>query len=92
MLEDADPGGMQPRLADQITGFESAAALGAFVFGFNLLNVILFVAITAYQLHTQRDTQSLRLVQGSCLPELTLKPGMRFHLFLSHIWSSGHIT
>ena len=49
----------------------------------------LFLCMTSYQARMQRDTRILRLVGSRAVPELMLNSGMRYHLFLSHIWSSG---
>ena len=88
-LTESDPGNLGDSLAWTITGFSSAASLGALIFGFNLLGAVLFFAMTAYQMRMQRDIQSIRLVSNGNVPELQLQTGMRWHLFLSHIWSSG---
>lgn len=88
LLEQQDSsGGMH--LAEEITGFEDAASLGAVIFGFNLLGAALFLAMTAYQVHMRADVRSLRLVRNHQRPELKLQHGHTWHLFLSHIWSSG---
>ena len=81
--------GDEGALVTKITGFASASALAAVIFGFNLLSLALFGMMTAYQMRVQRDTSSIRLVETKQLPELTLGPVMKWHIFLSHIWSSG---
>ena len=81
--------GDEGALVTKITGFASASALAAVIFGFNLLSLALFGMMTAYQMRVQRDTSSIRLVETKQLPELRLGPEMKWHIFLSHIWSSG---
>lgn len=34
----------------------------------------------------------MRLQESGHPPDLSLKVGMRYHLFLSHIWSSGQVS
>ena len=87
LLNDADPGHLH--LALKVTGFESATSLAVIIFAFNLLSIALFFLMTMYQMRVQRDTSSIRLKENSQVPELTLGSGKKFHLFLSHIWSSG---
>ena len=59
------------------------------IFAFNMLGLALFFGMMAYALATQRDVPTIRLKQSGGVPELTLGPRQRFHLFLSHVWSSG---
>jgi len=54
-------------------------------FGF----ITFFVGVTVYQAFSSADVEMLRLTKSGQPPDLTLKDGMAFHLFLSHIWSSG---
>lgn len=73
-------------LAEMITGFPSAAWIGGVIFGFNVINAAIFLLLTGYQMRMQRNTHSIRLVSSGHVPELRLIEGMRWHLFLSHIW------
>ena len=45
--------------------------------------------MTVYQAVTQHDVANLRLTETQNLPELLLGGTKRYHLFLSHVWSSG---
>ena len=57
------------------------------VFNFSVLT--LYVSLTVYQLSTTYVLPSIRLVATSQVPELKLEEAQRYHLFLSHVWSSG---
>ncbi|KAL1507993.1 hypothetical protein AB1Y20_007595 [Prymnesium parvum] len=76
-------------LSYQLLGFSSinslVAALIAVVFTF----LTVFVGLTCYHMVTGQDISILRLTATSYPPELSLDKGKRYHLFLSHIWSSG---
>ena len=62
----------------------------AVVFGFNLVLAVLFVGVSIFWLWSMRKMRSLRLLElGGELPHCDLEQGMRFHLFLSHVWTSG---
>ena len=59
--------------------------------GCNFFVLILFVALAALQkeFSTSSVLPSLRLVATGRVPELKLEKRHRYHLFLSHVWSSG---
>ena len=57
------------------------------VFNFSVLTM--YVSLTVYQLSTSYVLPSIRLVATGQVPELKLEEGQRYHLFLSHVWSSG---
>jgi len=76
-------------LPSLILGFSSQEQLVASMVAFNFSIFILFVGLTAHQVAAQ-DIVSLILLSGSNRPpELTLRAEREWHLFLSHIWSSG---
>ena len=56
---------------------------------FNFFVLIMFSTLAAYQFSTSFVLPSVRLVATGQVPELGLHSGLSFHLFLSHIWSSG---
>ena len=90
MLEMEDPGTTgTDSLTFKITGFTQSWSLALLVFSFNVFSIVVFLAITVYHMHVRRDTQSIRRSDNGELPELTLLPGMKYHVFISHIWSSG---
>jgi len=89
-LTDAEQGGASyTNLARSITGFSSATDLAGLIFALNLANLFLFSATTVYQMATTTPVRTLRLVTTRQPPDLTLESPLRFHLFLSHTWSSG---
>ena len=55
-----------------------------------LLSAILFRVWVHHHghLHTHRFSRLL-LVESGQVPKLTLAPGQRWHVYLSHVWSSG---
>ena len=57
------------------------------VFNFSVLT--LYVLLIAYQFSTSFALPSVRLVATGKVPELKLEAEMRYHLFLSYVWSSG---
>lgn len=76
-------------LALRFTGFASAMDLVNLIIGFNISVVVIFLGVTLLQAAKQTDTPQLRLVKTNKSPDLGLHKGCKWHLFLSHIWSSG---
>ena len=62
-----------------------ATALLVFVFG--VLGVNLLVILL--QMASQQELQEIRLIDTGQLPVLSIMPSMRWHMFLSHTWSSA---
>ena len=56
---------------------------------FNTFVIVVFVALALYKFATSSALPSIRLVATGHVPELKMQPEHRYHLFLSHIWSSG---
>ena len=56
---------------------------------FNIFVLVMFLTLAGYQFSTDFMLSSVRLVATKQVPELRLSPGLQYHLFLSHIWSSG---
>jgi hypothetical protein len=56
---------------------------------FNFMVLTLFLGLALYQFTTIEVLPSVRLAETRLMPELRLKPGQTWHIFLSHIWSSG---
>jgi len=76
-------------LSARVLAFESLDSLVASSIAIVFLFVGVFLALTLYQMAHSSNVQQLRLVSSSQSPELSLDTGKLFHLFLSHIWSSG---
>ena len=55
----------------------------------NFVSMVFFVAMTVYSAYTVSAPQRVLLIEGGISPELALLPKMRWHVFLSHVWSSG---
>ena len=75
-------------LAALITGFISAQNLAWFMFALNMAVGLGFLAAILYQFLTTKQTNTLLLVSTGQPPDLVLNASNRYHLFLSHIWSS----
>ena len=56
---------------------------------FNFSVLVMFVTLAAIQFSTSSVLPSVRLVANGRVPELKLGASHRYHLFLSHVWSSG---
>lgn len=76
-------------LVTDITGFRTQREAEVAMVVFNFMSIGLFVAMTAYTSFTTDAPRTLRLVGSSQAPDLAFHPGMRFHTFISHLWSSG---
>ena len=57
--------------------------------GFNFAVLLLYVSLAAKQLSSSSVLPSVRLVTTKRVPDLKLEKRLRYHLFLSHVWSSG---
>jgi hypothetical protein len=57
--------------------------------GFNFLVLLLFVSLATQQISRSSVLPSVRLVSTRRVPELKREKRQRYHLFLSHVWSSG---
>ena len=55
----------------------------------NFSVLVMFVTLAAIQFTTSSVLPSVRLVASGQVPELKLDASHRYHLFLSHVWSSG---
>ena len=85
-LSDADVLG----LASEVLGFDSIGAFMATLIATSFLFLGCFLFFTIYQAAMgSRNLQYMRLRASGQPPDLALKDGKHFHLFLSHCWSSG---
>jgi len=76
-------------LAQTILGFEQTSSIVNLMIGFTLGILSVFAAIVVYQTLALRSMESVRLVTTRAPPDLTLSLQMKWHTFLSHIWSTG---
>ena len=81
--------GADQQIANRVTGFASSDQAAIAIFAFNMLGLALFFIMMGYTLATQRDVSTIRLKGAGSVPELSLGERQRFHIFLSHVWSSG---
>ena len=78
-------------LASQVLGFDSIDTLVTTIIVINIAFLIAVVVYTVYQTLANPGLQLLRLASSREVPELSLKADLLYHLFLSHIWSSGQV-
>jgi hypothetical protein len=77
-------------LATEILGVSSTNSIVNGMIFFNFAVLCLFLAVTVWQaLVLDQNPSSLRLEGPGNVPDLGVGRGIKFHLFLSHIWSSG---
>jgi hypothetical protein len=72
-----------------VLGFGSLDELVVVMVVCNIFVLGCFAALLLYEAATTTVTRTLRLVTNGQPPELELAPKIRYHLFVSHIWSSG---
>ena len=67
----------------------------AHVFGTQSISfsfLVSFTLVTLYQIVNRTShLELMRLQESGEPPDLSLKAEMRYHTFLSHIWSSGQV-
>lgn len=68
---------------------DSVLKIVCIMVAFNVFVLVIFLTLAGYQLSTSFMLPAVRLVATSQVPELRLSSGLQYHLFLSHIWSSG---
>ena len=73
----------------RVLGFESLDGLVSVMVVLNLLVLAAFLFMLLYQMFSQQSVGIFRLVHTNEPPDLVLSGKMRYHLFLSHIWSTG---
>ena len=76
-------------LASKIYGFTSIDQVVGVLITFAFGMLVLLVATLAYLVFKAGRMSSIRLKETHKPPKLTLQSGQRFHLFNSHIWSTG---
>lgn len=80
--------GEQP-FSSVIYGFSSTDQIVVVLLGFTMLMLISLLATMVVMLIKQGRVQTIRLKDTGKQPHLELAWGQKFHLFLSHIWSTG---
>ena len=75
-------------LALKITGFSSREQVGVIIIVF-LVGVFIVFAFMLISDALKAQTRLLLLRSDSQPPNLSFEKGMRYHLFLSHVWSSA---
>ena len=71
------------------TNDDSVLTIVGIMVAFNFSVLFMFVTLAAYQFSSSSVLPSIRLVATGFVPELQLDASHRYHLFLSHVWSSG---
>ncbi len=71
---------------------DSVLPLAMIIFGFNMVVLGAASALFAYQVRIERRSYSVRRLRyndGGEVSAPSLQAGLRYHLFLSHIWGTG---
>ena len=84
----AQPAGLDG-LATKIFGFTSTDEVALLLLIFAALMLILMVATLVHNAAREGRVPMIRVEATGETPELSLHEGHRFHLFNSHIWSTG---
>ena len=93
VYEDVDARGLQLGLdgeAERIFGFDSSDGLVNLLLSFTVMMIFpFFFTSLAYNIEHERRVLNIVLRSTGRKPELTLHKGKKYHLFNSHIWSTG---
>ncbi|KAL1499729.1 hypothetical protein AB1Y20_012416 [Prymnesium parvum] len=89
MLEAVDEAIEFDGLTSLVLAFSSLDSLVVTSIAIILAFFAAFMALTLYQMAVSNNIQLFRLTSSTQIPELSLDTNKLFHLFLSHIWSSG---
>ena len=76
---------------EDLTGFASAGIIATLMLAFLACVVLLLALLLVKQLSQERSLPTIRDDWTGREPELTLKEGQHFHLFLSHTWSTAQV-
>ena len=74
---------------ERVLGFSTSSQIVGSILCLNLSILVFSLAGVALQAAYAHELPTLRLVASRDPPELELGHGLQWHLFLSHIWSSG---
>ena len=75
-----------------IMGFSSTTVIATPVVVVTLAMLLVMLVIVIDVIRREERQPSIRLVDTRTHPVLTLEKGQKWHLFLSHIWSTGAST
>lgn len=78
-------------MAVGVLGFESEAEIVAVMLVFNLSALLVAAVGIVIQSFFDLDLPTLRLVETREVPDLDVAEGLKWHTFVSHIWSSGQV-
>ena len=76
-------------LAIDLIGFSSKDDIVNLIMACIAVSLLVFVAVIVVQAFSKISSAIIHLVDTKQPPEMDLAKGMRYQLFLSHIWSSG---
>ena len=79
----------QPNIAAYVFGFESSDQIVNVIFSFAWLMLSSLLVTLAYTIILEGRLQTIRVRSTHKPPVLSLHVGERYHLFNSHIWSTG---
>jgi predicted outer membrane repeat protein len=72
-----------------VLGFESEDEIVAVMLVFNLSALLIAAVGIVIQSFFDHDLPTLRLMETREVPDLAVAQGLKWHTFVSHIWSSG---
>ena len=75
--------------AQEFTGFDSSHRIVVAMIAFNLVVLIMIGSLTLYELSHEDSLPTVRRIGTKMVPELEASAAIKWHLFLSHVWSSG---
>jgi hypothetical protein len=75
-------------MATRVVGFASLDGLVSMMISLNLGVLLVFVPVLSYAYASAASFPLLHIVATKAPAELSLAPLMKYHLFLSHVWSS----
>jgi len=78
-----------PGLASRVLGFASTTGIVAMLICFQSVVLISLILAGISGLRSEERMQLLRLKETGMLPKLTTQPGVKWMLFISHVWSTG---
>jgi len=92
LFQDASDFGLSlgyPRLASDLIGLSSDGAISNVLVAATFVLILVFVAILVVQATRLHKGAIILLAATKRPPDLTLADAMKYHLFLSHVWSSA---
>ena len=88
-FEDFSNAVTDPALVRRVLGFSSSDSIVTILLIFTVVMLIFILSAAVYRLRREERMVILLLKESRLPPKLTLAPGQRWMLFISHVWSTG---